>query len=92
MQDLRGLNILPNLDTLNQNNIEEPVEPNIDINFIMNSSFDFYLNSRLITSDLCLRRHFEHLFLNIVKDVTFSNPYYAKNVCPYVFMNSPIVL
>ena len=57
----------------------------------MDSHFAFYLNeTQFITPQLCVPSHFEHKILNLGKDVSFKNPYYAKDVCPYVFMNSPI--
>ena len=67
------------------------VEHNISqIDFVF-STFDFYLNeTRLITPDLCLRRYFEHSMMNFGNLMMFNNPYYSKNVCPYVFTNSPV--
>ena len=85
IQDLRGFNMQPYLN-------EQPVEKKIDFVFLVECHFDFFLNStRLVTPDLCVRSHFENSILNLALDLSLLKPYYATNVCPYVFMNSPLV-
>ena len=78
-----------NLKGFNINNNKHLVERNIDSFFVYDSYFDFYLNNtQLITPELCVRSNFENTLFNLGETMAFSNVFYSKNVCPYVFLNS----
>ena len=58
---------------------------------ILNSYFDFYLNSTtLVTREMCYYTQFDKKLTNYfgsIKRIVFS-PFYLSQVCPYVFMNT----
>ena len=82
IHNLKGFN-------LNLSNSRHLIEHNIYTSYFSDSYFDFYLNhTQLITKEQCARSNFEHSIFNFGQYVFFSNIYYSKNVCPYVFMKS----
>ena len=87
------LNIaMHNLKGFTLNPTRHSIEHKIDTFVFIDSRFDFYLNdTQLITKELCVRQNFAQIIFNFGEELTFTNAYYSKNVCPYVFTKSPFV-
>ena len=85
MRNVNGFNLNLKPSNMNASYIENNIS---QIDFTL-SNVDFYLNeTQLITPELCLRQIFEHSIMNFGEMIIFTNSYYSKNLCPYVFMNS----
>ena len=87
------LNIgMHNLKGFSLNPTRHSIEHKIDTFVFIDSYFDFYLNNtQLITKELCVQQNFVQVIFNFGAELTFTNVYYSKNVCPYVFLKSPFV-
>jgi len=70
---------------------------NIFNSFVLNlerSKFDFYLDERLITKEKCVFENFPRSSANYFGSIQtlfmVNGPYYSREICPYVFLNSPL--
>jgi hypothetical protein len=86
--NMLGFNLNSNTTTIN--NFLDHVNVNME-----NVRFEFYLNKKLITKDMCKQSLFSNRNLNYfgtIRRLSFSDiVFYSNQVCPYVFMNSNLI-
>jgi hypothetical protein len=86
LQKIKGFNCISN-QTIN----------NIFNSYVLNlegSKFEFYMDERPINKETCVLANFPRRSANYFGSIQtlfmVNSPFYSRDICPYVFLNSPL--